>query len=331
MSLLEKMQVFGTLCCMSDMDQAVAAINAGKLIALPTETVYGLAANACDAEAVMKIFAAKQRPHFDPLIIHVADAQMAWEYCEVNDDALRIAEAFWPGPISLVLPRKSAIPDIVTSGLTTVAVRCPDHALARACIAACGVPLAAPSANSFGRISPTTAEHVREQLGEYVSCVLDGGPCRIGVESTVVACGETVEILRPGGLAIEALEACLEKKVTLVQQSEVQGTHLKLRSPGMLDRHYAPRIPLHLKNIGETWQRFRSQRCGYLSFQGLPWQAPEHECLSQNGDTDEAAHNLFAAMRRLEAADIDIILAEMLPEEGLGMAVNDRLRRAAHS
>ncbi|NRA36849.1 MAG: threonylcarbamoyl-AMP synthase [Planctomycetes bacterium] len=309
---------------------AADVILAGNLLGLPTETVYGLAANACDAEAVLKIFSAKQRPHFDPLIIHVADSEMAWKYCHVNPAAKLLAAEFWPGPMSLVLPKKDMIPDEVTSGLNTVAVRCPDHDLARACIQACGLPLAAPSANSFGRISPTTAQHVRDQLAQHVAYILDGGVCRVGVESTVISCVDNaVEVLRPGGLSIEAIEACLGQSVPVVLQQDVQDKHLALSSPGMLDRHYAPRIPLRLKSANEDWPQ--NMRYGYMSFSGLPWAAEHHQCLSAQGDVNEAAHNLFAAMRVLEAADIDMIIAEHVPQQGLGIAVNDRLSRAAHA
>jgi len=308
--------------------RAAAAIRAGKLVGMPTETVYGLAANALDAAAVLAVFAAKGRPRFDPLIVHVADAEQAWTFAEPSRRARLLAARFWPGPLTLVLPRRAIVPDVVTAGLDTVAVRCPDHPLALALIRAAGVPLAAPSANRFGRISPTTAAHVREQLGEAVAAVLDGGPCRVGVESTVLRPDPSPLILRPGGVTREALAEALGETVAVAGRSE-HAANLPLAAPGMLASHYAPLIPLRLKSPDHHWPV--DARLGYLSFRGdnLPGDARFVEVLSRRGDLGEAAAALFAALRRLDASGATAIIAEAVPDEGLGLAINDRLRRAA--
>ncbi len=297
---------------------------------MPTETVYGLAADALDAAAVLRIFAAKGRPSFDPLIVHCADAEQAWTVAEPSPRARRLAAACWPGPLTLVLPRRPVVPDVVTSGLPTVGVRVPDHALALALIRAAGRPLAAPSANLFGRISPTTADHVREQLGAAVSAVLDGGPCTVGVESTVLRPDPAPIVLRPGGITVERLEEILGEPVLVAGRDE-RAVGLPRESPGLLDSHYAPRCPLALRAAGQPWPV--GPRVGLLAFTGrdLP-QGPgvgPIEVLSARGDLGEAAGNLFAALRRLDARSLAGIIAEPVPDHGLGRAINDRLRRAA--
>ncbi len=311
---------------MNDIAAAAAAIRAGALVGMPTETVYGLAGNALDAQAVLRIFAAKGRPTFDPLIVHVADAEQAWTIAEPSPRARLLAARCWPGALTLVLPRRAVVPDVVTSGLDTVAVRCPDHPLARALIRAAGVPLAAPSANPFGRISPTTAAHVREQLGAAVAVVLDGGPCRIGVESTVLLPDPVPLILRPGGMTREVLEAVLGEPVALAGRAQ-RADNLPLAAPGMLASHYAPRTPLRLRQ--GAWPTSRDVACLALRGDDLPASITQREILSAQGDLAEAATNLFAAMRRLDAAGASAIVAELMPDVGLGVAINDRLRRAA--
>jgi L-threonylcarbamoyladenylate synthase len=309
-----------------DLRRAVQAIHAGELVGMPTETVYGLAADALDARAVLRIFEAKGRPRFDPLIVHVADAAQAWTVAVPDERALRLAAACWPGPLTLVLPRRGGIPDLVTSGLETVAVRVPDHALALALIREAGRPLAAPSANRFGALSPTTAEAVIEQLGAAVSVVLDGGPCRVGIESTVLCTVPTPLILRPGGLSRAHLEAILGEPVAIAgPQARAQA--VPHPSPGLLASHYAPRTPLRLRQ-GE-WPSTASS--ALLAFTGsdLPTLARGVEVLSRHGDLAEAAMRLFAALRRLDACGAQEIVAELVPEEGLGEGINDRLRRAA--
>ena len=311
--------------------EAAKAIRAGQLVGMPTETVYGLAANACDAEAVLAVFQAKQRPHFDPLIVHVADAQMAARYAVLNDMAQQLMEKFWPGPLTLVLPKTDLIPDAVTSGLDTVAIRCPDHPLALELIRQADVGIAAPSANLFGRVSPTTAAHVTEQLADAVTMVLDGGPCRVGVESTVVALYEAdkpAQLLRPGGLSPEDLSGVLGYVPELLNVSEVAREHLALTAPGQLKSHYAPRIPLVVKERAAVWEK--DAEAAYITWsEPVHFPCVEQICLSAAESVEEAAQRLFAAMRRLEASAAKRIYAEFVPEHGLGAAVNDRLRRAA--
>lgn len=303
---------------------AAAAIRRGGLVGMPTETVYGLAADALDAQAVLRIFAAKGRPRFDPLIVHCADLAMVERVAELSPRARRLA-ALWPGPLTLVLPRTAAVPDAVTAGLGTVAVRIPDHPLALALIRAAGTPLAAPSANRFGRISPTTAAHVREQFPEGLAAVIDGGPCRIGVESTVLRPDPAPVVLRPGGIPRDVLAGLLGEAVALADAG-VRAGALPREAPGLLASHYAPRSPLALRTAGSPWPT----GAALLAFTGadLPPGAPA-AVLSRRGDLAEAAANLFAALRALDAASPARIVAELVPEQGLGEAINDRLRRAA--
>ncbi|MEE9404581.1 MAG: L-threonylcarbamoyladenylate synthase [Algisphaera sp.] len=312
----------------AEIQHAAELLRSGGLVAFPTETVYGLGANACDANAVAHIFASKQRPHFDPLIVHVPHPDAAWQWAaEVPPLARQLAEAFWPGPLTLVLPKTDAIPDIVTSGLRTVGLRVPDHDVARKLLDAAGVPVAAPSANPFGGVSPTRASHVT------VPCdlVLDGGPCRTGVESTVVgfdAQGQAV-VLRLGGTSVEAIEAVTGGAVAVAKPGA------KLSSPGMLERHYAPGVPLELTSDTQSVSRERRsrERLGVLVFNHETFNDPEGfatvESLSPQGDLHVAAAHLFEALRRLDAQPLDGIIATPVPDHGLGRAINDRLRRAA--
>ena len=304
---------------------AVAAIRAGGLVGMPTETVYGLAADALNPAAVLKIFSAKGRPRFDPLIVHIPDPDWAWQIAVATPRALKLAAACWPGPLTLVLKRQAMVPDVVTSGLDTVGIRCPDHPLARELLRICGTPLAAPSANVFGRISPTTAEHVREQLGNLVDVVLDGGPCSIGIESTVLLADPYPLILRPGGLTRERIEAILGEPVAIAGRTERAG-HLPRQAPGMLASHYAPRKSLMIRAPMAAWPT--DPHVGVLAFRQAP-NLPHVEVLSPTGDLSEAATRLFACLRRLDASPATALVAELLPEEGLGEGINDRLRRAA--
>jgi L-threonylcarbamoyladenylate synthase len=306
--------------------RAAATLLAGGIVGMPTETVYGLAANALDAIAVAKIFETKRRPHFDPLIVHVPDISKAAELAEsFPDDARRLAQAFWPGPLTIVLPKRPIMPDIVTSGLPSVALRVPDHPVAQRLLREIGVPLAAPSANRFGSVSPTTAQHVRDELGDAVPIVLDGGPSRTGVESTIVSFLDAQPaLLRPGGLPLEMVESLIGP-VRRVTPGD------KVVAPGMLPRHYAPRTRLILTQ--DTTASIWKGRVGLLTLRRpLPENTKQFaavEILSPVGNLREAAANLFAAMRRLDAAGLDVILAEPAPDEGLGLAINDRLRRAS--
>ena len=310
-----------------DLTYAVESIQNGGLVAFPTETVYGLGANALDPVAVAGIFELKQRPRFDPLIVHVADAgQLTELVAVVPPKAEELIHRFWPGPLSLVLKKSARIPDIVTAGLKSVAIRCPRHEVAQALIRAAGVPIAAPSANRFGMVSPTTAAHVVEQFGERLPCVIDGGSCQVGIESTVIAIGEADEvapvILRPGGVTAEEIEDVIGS-VDLQTQNEARPT-----SPGQLSSHYATVTPLKISDDDE----FNSdQRRGLLSLQSP--RSTEgfvaFETLSEQGCLREAAVNLFAAMRRLDALGLDVIIARPVPEVDLGRAIMDRIRRAA--
>ncbi len=304
---------------------AAAAIVRGELVGMPTETVYGLAANALDPLAVLRIFAAKGRPSFDPLIVHVADAQQAWDIGVPSPRARLLAAACWPGPLTLVLPRRAIVPDAVTSGLETVGIRCPAHPLAQALIRASGVPLAAPSANLFGRISPTTAAHVAEQLGTHCTIILDGGPCQIGIESTVLVPDPLPLILRPGGVSRERLADILGEPVAIAAR-HVHATHLPLQAPGLLASHYAPRKLLALRTADEPWPS--DPRVGILAFSHAPRSALS-ETLSATGNLEEAAMRLFACLRRLDASAATTLMAELVPDSGLGLGINDRLRRAA--
>ncbi len=313
---------------MNQITQAAAAILRGELVGMPTETVYGLAANALSPEAVVRIFTAKERPAFDPLIVHVADAEQAWSVARMSPRAQLLANKLWPGPLTMVLPKLAHVPDVVTSGLETVGVRCPDHPMALGLIRAAGVPLAAPSANKFGRISPTTAEHVREQLGQEVSVVLDGGPCRVGIESTVLVPDPFPVILRPGGVTREVLEAILGEPVAIADRDNNSGILPQL-APGLLPSHYAPRKKLRLREPGTPWSD--DPACGILAWIGndIPVTNRYSERLSLSGNLAEAATHLFAALRRLDASPATYLMAEYVPATGLGLGINDRLKRAA--
>ena len=329
----------------ADIERAARLIRDGEIVAFPTETVYGLGADARYGKAVAKIFEAKGRPRFDPLIVHVATTQAAWELArEVPVAARALAEAFWPGPLTLVLPKVhcrmpkdgtvevSGIPDIVTAGLGTVGIRVPSHPVARALVEAAESPIAAPSANRFGGISPTRAEHVTVPY----AMVLDGGPCATGVESTVIgfnAEGRAV-LLRPGGTAAEEIESVLGAGLLRPDPNAAPDAPM---SPGMLDRHYAPRTPLRLVEESGALRASRyatqTSRTGLLRFYGGNGTAEGFahiETLSPTGNLTEAAANLFDAMHRLDAAGLDLIVAERVPHMGLGRAINDRLRRASY-
>lgn len=305
-------------------ERASQAIETGTLVAFPTETVYGLGADALRIDAVAKIFEAKGRPQSDPLICHGADIEALLPLVKsLSPLARKLAERFWPGPLTLVLPKHLRVPDLVTAGHPTVAVRIPDHPVASDLLTAWNGPIAAPSANLFGRTSPTTAAHVEEQLGTVVDLILDGGPCRVGVESTILSIvNPTPLLLRPGGIALEALEACIGTPIEVPQPKTLQS-----HSPGRMEQHYAPKTPLYL-----THQAYPETqgRIGRLSFTGTDCRDfAAVEILSPRGDLNEAAHRLFAALRRLDQLELDAIEAELVPERGLGRAIMDRLRRAA--
>ncbi len=314
----------------TDVSRAADCLRAGGLVAFATETVYGLGANALHPDAVARVFEAKGRPHFDPLIVHLADAS-EWDrlVLQIPPLARKLTERFWPGPLTIILPRQPIVPDLVTSGLPNVAVRVPAHPLARELIRLAGCPVAAPSANLFGRISPTTAAHVAEQLGDRIDLILDGGPCQVGVESTVLdLTSERPRLLRPGGITREEIEPLTGPLLTAATPVP-DGTAAP--APGMLTQHYAPRIAVR---IVESWEHVPpGDRCAALAFRALPYaeRYVATEVLAPDGDLRVAAAGFFAALRRLDASGADSILVEPFPERGLGLALNDRLRRATAS
>ena len=311
-----------------DLNRAAQFLKAGKLVAIPTETVYGLAADALKADAVAEIFRVKNRPSFDPLIIHLANADALENYVKIVDETfLKLYQHFSPGPISYVLPKKAIIPDLVSAGHPTVAVRFPEHPSAQALLKMLDFPLAAPSANIFGRVSPTNAQNVADQLGNDIDYILDGGQCSVGLESTIIDLSALKpKVLRLGGLSLEELEDCLGEKIDFTQNSSSNP-----KAPGMLSAHYSPGIPVVFGHLGENLKRVNRQRCGSISFckpmAGIP--AENQRILSPKGDLKEAAAKLFGSLRSFKALDIDLILAEEFPNEGLGRAINDRLKRAS--
>lgn len=306
-----------------DIEAAVQLLNKGNLVAIPTETVYGLAGNALDAKSVAGIFAAKNRPFFDPLIVHIGDMdQLSFLTTAISERAKKLMEVFWPGPLTLLLNKSTAIPDIVTSGLDKVAIRMPNHPMTLALLKELSFPLAAPSANPFGYVSPTCAEHVEANLGDAIPMILNGGKCTVGVESTIVdATDDVVRVLRLGGITVEQIEECLNETV-IVETSSSQPS-----APGMLESHYAPRKPMSWVAENEPGNQ---DRVGYLSFAGNLNGLVSYE-LSATGDLTEAASKLFQGMRWLDDQDVDRIVVKKMPEIGLGRAMNDRLSRACRS
>ncbi len=307
---------------------AAAALCAGELVAFATETVYGLGADALNERAVAQVFAVKNRPRFDPLIVHLPDTESALQYArDVDSRALALAERFWPGPLTLVLQKKPIVPDLVTAGLDSVALRVPAHPVALALLRAVERPIAAPSANPFGYVSPTTAMHVQELLGDKIQFILDGGPCAVGVESTVCALTEKdAVILRPGGVTVEEIEVMIGP-VQLASSTQADS-----RSPGTLLQHYSPRVVLQLLPAGASIPRpSAGERVGLVLFADRPVEPGNAavEFLSEHGDFVEAAANLFAVLRRLDDLGLDLVVIESVPEHGLGRAIMDRLRRAA--
>ncbi len=305
--------------------KAAGIIKSGGLVAFPTETVYGLGANGLNPEAVAKIFEAKQRPTFNPLILHIRSFDQL-NLIANSDDLIveKLIKKFWPGPLTLVLKKKEIVPEIVTAGNLTVAVRMPANETAQKLIDYSGVPIAAPSANAFGFLSPTTARHVANQLGEKVEMILDGGNTEVGIESTIIEISdEGIFLLRPGGLPVEEIEK-------LTGKLNIKTGDAKPNSPGQLPFHYSPKIPLRFFDE-VTEEEIRGKKKAALFFR-----EPENEkeyvlikCLSPEGKLRQAAANLFAYLYELEASGAEIILAEKPPSEGLGIAILDRLQRAS--
>ncbi|SFR97755.1 L-threonylcarbamoyladenylate synthase [Yoonia litorea] len=295
--------------------EAAVILRDGGLVSFPTETVYGLGADARNDRAVAAIYAAKGRPSFNPLIVHVADSVAAQRFVTFNDAALRLAGAFWPGALTLVLPLKAdaGISKLVTAGLETLAVRVPDHPVATGLLDRFGGPVAAPSANPSGRVSPTQAGHVQAGLGSRIDAVVDGGNCAVGVESTIVSCVGAPALLRAGGIPVEAIEACLGQPLVVSDDPE------RPVSPGQLESHYAPQ--------GSVRLNVTSQRDDEIFLGFGPMEADLN--LSEAGDLTEAAANLFALLHRLDEMGARAIAVAPIPDKGLGLAINDRLRRAA--
>jgi L-threonylcarbamoyladenylate synthase len=308
--------------------RAVELLRQGEVIGLPTETVYGLAGDGRNPLALARIFEVKQRPLFDPLILHVAEAAQAWELAaQVPETARQLAARFWPGPLTLVLPKQASVPDLATSGLPHVALRVPAHPVAQALLRALGGPLAAPSANRFGRISPTEAGAVWLELGEAVPLILDGGPCTVGLESTVLdLSGSKPTLLRAGGVSVEELEGLIGpiERASAVEE--------RPQAPGQLKQHYAP--GKRLKIVGQIEEIPGDEGTGWLAFGEDD--APDDfqgvvENLSPRGDLREAAAHFFRALRKLDDDPrVTMLYALPLPPHGLGLAMNERLERAAH-
>ena len=312
-----------------DIEIAAKLLKQEQVVAIPTETVYGLAGNALSARAVAQIYTVKNRPSFNPLIIHTSALDRLLPYVKnVPDAAHRLAEEFWPGPLTLLLEKTTHVPDMVTAGSERVAVRVPRHPVTLQLLSKLDFPLAAPSANPSGYVSPTTAAHVAEQLGGKISYILDGGPCAVGVESTIIGFEDgKVVVYRWGGVTQEELQQCTGAATPVVFHE----TQTKTLTPGMLASHYAPRQPVVIGDLAELLNRYATEPVGLLSFQNTyPGVTATHQVtLSPTGNLLEAAQRVFAALRYLEKQPVAYILAELLPDEGIGRAINDRLRRAA--
>lgn len=310
-----------------DITKAKAFLEKEQLVAIPTETVYGLAANAVNPVAVAKIFEAKDRPTFDPLIVHTHSLNEVLKITkDIHPSLLKLAKAFWPGPLTLLLPKKEIVPNLVTSGLDRVGVRIPNHPLTLQLLSQIDFPLAAPSANPFGYISPTTAEHVQKQLGLKIPYILDGGNCEVGLESTIVG-EENDEIIvyRLGGLSIDDIESIVGKVSVQLNQSS------NPKAPGQLKSHYAPKKPVYIGDINDLQNIHSDKKIGAIVFgnDNILKATTVVKNLSVAKNYQEAATNLFSFLRELDEADVDVIIAELLPEQGLGLAINDRLRRSS--
>lgn len=308
-----------------DISQAATILHSGGLVAIPTETVYGLAADALDEDAVLRIYEAKQRPRFNPLILHTHSPEAFGRYArDIPQACLALAEAFCPGPLTFLLPKRDIVPDLVTAGSDRVAMRVPDHPMTLELLRMLDSPLAAPSANPSGYVSPVTARHVLEGLSGRIPYILDGGSCRVGLESTILSfTTDTVVLHRHGAVSAESI-----REVTGLPVREPEAG--RVETPGQLKSHYAPRVPLEVCDVGDRLRRHGGHHTAVISFQrsyrdpGPRWS----RVLSPAGDLHEAARNLFHALRELDAVGAEVILAEKFPDHGLGKAINDRLERA---
>lgn len=309
-----------------DLIKAQKILQNGDLVAIPTETVYGLAANALDPLAVSKIYAAKNRPSFDPLIIHVGKIEDFKTYTvDFPVQLMHLAEKFCPGPITFLVKKSEIIPEITTSGLEKVAIRIPKHPLTLELLNKLNFPLAAPSANPFGYVSPTTATHVYEQLGERIPYILDGGPCKVGLESTIVGCeNENLIIYRKGGLDLDELRKVFSGEILIKDHSSSNP-----QAPGMLSKHYSPKKRIEILDETTILDLIDKKSTGLLRY-NTPIEGFENQIvLSGKSDLNEAAFRLFDALRQFDKMDIQKVYIELVPEKGLGIAINDRLRRAA--
>ena len=308
-----------------DINKAKQLLEQGELVGIPTETVYGLAGNALNANAVTRIFDVKQRPEFDPLIIHVSSFKKVDNYAKnIPDSARELVRVFWPGPLTLLLEKKRVVPDVVTAGLSRVGIRCPDHPLTHALLDSLDFPLAAPSANPFGYVSPTTPEHVNDQLGSKIPYILDGGPCRVGIESTIIGFDKGRGVVyRSGGISVADIERVIGEVENQLNNSS------NPKTPGQLLSHYAPEKKIIVGNVETLIKESQGKRIGVLTF-SKNYQCPYQYVLSASGNMEEAARNFFSALRALDKLPIDVILTEFVPETGLGKAINDRLRRASY-
>ncbi|XES76547.1 MAG: L-threonylcarbamoyladenylate synthase [Candidatus Bathyarchaeia archaeon] len=325
--------------------EAAAIIRSGGLVAFPTETVYGLGANALDADAVLAMFAAKQRPLDNPPIVHVADVSGVYKLAqEVTPKAELLMKQFWPGPLTLVFPRYADVPEVTTAGLATVAVRMPKHAVALALIKACEVPVAAPSANLAGKPSPTNAQHVFDDLNGRIDAILDGGPTTIGVESTVLDVSvDPPMVLRPGGTSVEALKSALgEVQLHPFITAEAELAPKEARSPGMKHKHYAPKAPMYVVEgpipvvmhqvkefISACW--LENRRVGVLATDETAWayEADVVKSMGSRRNLDAIAANLFRLLREFDEENLDVIISESVASDGLGLAVMNRLYKAS--
>ena len=307
-----------------DLNQAVQFLKQGDIIGIPTETVYGLAGNALNTEAVLSIFKAKGRPQFDPLIVHIHDLDQVEKYAYWGDDRLKkLAERFWPGPLTLLLQKKKMIPDLVTSGSELVAIRVPSNELTLDVLRKIDFPLAAPSANPFGYVSPTNAKHVQDQLGEKIDYILDGGECKVGLESTIVGVEEDkLCVYRLGGLSLEELEKVAGKVELRINNSSDP------KAPGQLKSHYAPAKKLYFGEIDKLLKEHFGKKIALIGFGEMKESADIQFNLSKDSDVDEAARNLFRILREADDSEAEIVIAGPVPEHGLGLAINDRLKRA---
>ena len=309
----------------TSVSEAARLLKEGEVVAIPTETVYGLAGNAFEPKALAKIFAAKERPTFDPLIVHIADiAQLTDIAKDIPDSAYKLAEAYWPGPMTIILPKKDCIPDLCTSALPSVAVRFPSHPIAQAIIKESGLPLAAPSANLFKHVSPTTAEHVAAQLADRIAGIVDGGPCSVGVESSIISLAGEPTVMRPGAITPEMFKAILGE-VKIKESTSKPGQ--PMLAPGQCDTHYRPQVPLYYGEVPAGYTL--PEHTVRIAFGTQTGPIPATVNLSATGDMVEATSKLYAFMHDLDKSEYNLILVDPIPNTGVGMALNDRLKRAS--